>query len=268
MFWRGSWRPRDSRSAPRASRSSSPSSGDGAVGIGARRAARAVPLGRGRHGLVQPANLRRVVPVGLRLLVPGAVRSSRPDARRRLRRDESGAPADGTEDRRSPFRSGRCGAAPCVRRRDAASPTLRYAALAALPGSLLHLFYFYPETRFHLFVLAFASVLGGAAAGSLAETAVRRKLWPVPIVDRPGRGLPAADSRRSAPSTHRRRDDGAGDTRRRRHHLRSRSRVPVALARARCVADHRSRLPDERVRRQAGGAAPHRTARSAAERPS
>lgn len=66
-----------------------------------------------------------------------------------------------------------------VRRRDEVRPAVRYLALAALPGTLLHLVYFYPETRFHLFVLAAASILGGAALGSLAATLARGRLWPV-----------------------------------------------------------------------------------------
>jgi 4-amino-4-deoxy-L-arabinose transferase-like glycosyltransferase len=68
------------------------------------------------------------------------------------------------------------------RRREAAPPALSYLALAALPGTLLHLVYFYPEARFHLFVLALASILGGAAIGSLADAALRGRLWPIPIV--------------------------------------------------------------------------------------
>jgi hypothetical protein len=59
---------------------------------------------------------------------------------------------------------------------------LGYFALAAVPGSLLHLVYFYPETRFHIFVLALASILGGAGLGSLAGVAVRGRLWPLPLV--------------------------------------------------------------------------------------
>lgn len=66
-----------------------------------------------------------------------------------------------------------------ARRREAVRPALRYLALAALPGTLLHLVYFYPETRFHLFVLAAASILGGAALGSLAHTLARGRLWPI-----------------------------------------------------------------------------------------
>lgn len=69
-----------------------------------------------------------------------------------------------------------------ARHRDAAWRVLSYFALAALPGTLLHLLYFYPEARFHLFVLALASVIGGAAAGSLAGTAARGRLWPIPLV--------------------------------------------------------------------------------------
>jgi 4-amino-4-deoxy-L-arabinose transferase-like glycosyltransferase len=59
---------------------------------------------------------------------------------------------------------------------------LTYIALAAVPGSLLHLVYFYPEARFHIFVLALASILGGAGLGSLAGWAVRGRLWPIPLV--------------------------------------------------------------------------------------
>jgi hypothetical protein len=69
-----------------------------------------------------------------------------------------------------------------ARRREAARPLLRYLALAAFPGTALHLVYFYPEARFHLFLLALASILGGAAIGSLADVGFRGRLWPVPIV--------------------------------------------------------------------------------------
>jgi len=66
--------------------------------------------------------------------------------------------------------------------RDAVRRALGYSALAAVPGSLLHLVYFYPEARFHIFVLALASILGGAGLGSLAGVAVRGRLWPLPLV--------------------------------------------------------------------------------------
>jgi hypothetical protein len=69
-----------------------------------------------------------------------------------------------------------------VRGRDAARRALLYVALAAVPGSLLHLVYFYPEARFHIFVLALASVLGGAGLGSLAGVAARGRLWPLPLL--------------------------------------------------------------------------------------
>jgi hypothetical protein len=69
-----------------------------------------------------------------------------------------------------------------ARRRDEVRRVLRYLALAALPGSLLHLLYFYPEARFHIFVLALASVIFGAGLGSLAGIAVRGRLWPLPLV--------------------------------------------------------------------------------------
>ncbi len=69
-----------------------------------------------------------------------------------------------------------------ARHRDALGRVLSYFALAAAPGTLLHLLYFYPEARFHLFALALASVIGGAGLGSLAGWAARRRLWPVPLV--------------------------------------------------------------------------------------
>jgi len=66
--------------------------------------------------------------------------------------------------------------------RDATRRVLAFTALAALPGTLLHLVYFYPEARFHIFVLALASILGGAALGSLAGRAARGRLWPLPLI--------------------------------------------------------------------------------------
>lgn len=69
-----------------------------------------------------------------------------------------------------------------ARGRNAVRGALSYLALAALPGTLLHLVYFYPEARFHLFVLALASVVGGAGLGSLADLAVRGRLWPIPLL--------------------------------------------------------------------------------------
>src|SRR5262245_4055895 len=69
-----------------------------------------------------------------------------------------------------------------ARNRAGARQALTYLALAALPGTLLHLVYFYPEARFHLFVLALACVIGGAGFGSLAERAVHGRLWPILLV--------------------------------------------------------------------------------------
>jgi 4-amino-4-deoxy-L-arabinose transferase-like glycosyltransferase len=66
--------------------------------------------------------------------------------------------------------------------RDAARRVLLFGALAALPGTLLHMIYFYPEARFHIFVLALASIFGGAAAGSLAGRALGGRLWPLLFV--------------------------------------------------------------------------------------
>ena len=69
-----------------------------------------------------------------------------------------------------------------IRQRDDARRVLGYVALAALPGTLLHLVYFYPEARFYIFLLALASVIGGAGLGSLAGVLVRGRLWPIPLV--------------------------------------------------------------------------------------
>lgn len=88
-----------------------------------------------------------------------------------------------------------------ARRRDDVRRALRYLALAAVPGSLLHLFYFYPDARFHLFVLALASVIGGAGLGSLAGVAVRGKLWPLPFLIALAAFLPPRDA---LPPPHRR----------------------------------------------------------------
>lgn len=67
-------------------------------------------------------------------------------------------------------------------RRDATRRVLGFAALAALPGTLLHFVYFYPEARFHIFMLALASVLGGAAVGSIAGRALGGRIWPLLVV--------------------------------------------------------------------------------------
>lgn len=69
-----------------------------------------------------------------------------------------------------------------VQGREAARRMLSYIALAAVPGSLFHLVYFYPEARFHIFVLALSSVVGGAGLGALAGRSARGKLWPLPLL--------------------------------------------------------------------------------------
>ena len=69
-----------------------------------------------------------------------------------------------------------------VRHRENARRAMSYLVFAALPGTLLHLVYFYPGVRFHIFLLALASILGGAGLGSLAAMAARGKLWPIPVL--------------------------------------------------------------------------------------
>jgi hypothetical protein len=98
------------------------------------------------------------------LLVPGAPDFPEHDVRASVCPAESRKSDDGFTHRRARWaRRGRLDdrAGPRCRARRA----LGYFALAAVPGSLLHLVYFYPETRFHIFVLALASILGGAAPG-------------------------------------------------------------------------------------------------------
>jgi len=67
-------------------------------------------------------------------------------------------------------------------RREVARRLLVFTALAAVPGTLLHLVYFYPEARFHIFVLALASIAFGAALGLLAGRALGDRTWPLPLV--------------------------------------------------------------------------------------
>lgn len=61
-------------------------------------------------------------------------------------------------------------------------PLLRFLLLAAVPGTVFHLFYFFPSIRFHLFALALLTVLGGAGIAVLVPEGVRRKLWFLPAL--------------------------------------------------------------------------------------
>jgi hypothetical protein len=51
-----------------------------------------------------------------------------------------------------------------------------YSAVTALPISALHLVYFYPSSRFHVYMLALCAVLGGIGIASLVPIALRDHL--------------------------------------------------------------------------------------------
>lgn len=63
-------------------------------------------------------------------------------------------------------------------------PQLKNAALfllvGVLPLSIIHLFYFFRDIRFHFLSLALLCVLGGAGAAALIPHRVRQRLWPAP----------------------------------------------------------------------------------------
>jgi len=60
---------------------------------------------------------------------------------------------------------------------------IAFAALAALPASLLHLVFSFSAARFHLNLIAFLSVLGGAGVASLIpETRLRRFGFPLALI--------------------------------------------------------------------------------------
>lgn len=61
-------------------------------------------------------------------------------------------------------------------------PVLLYLALAALPITLFHLFYFYAAYRFHLLGLALGLILGGAGLATLVPESVKRPSWLLPAL--------------------------------------------------------------------------------------
>ena len=62
-----------------------------------------------------------------------------------------------------------------ARRSSPARGLLLFAALGALPGSLLHVVFFFSERRFHLPLVALLSAIGGAGVVSLVPDAVRAR---------------------------------------------------------------------------------------------
>lgn len=71
---------------------------------------------------------------------------------------------------------GACGAIALVVRRPALwREFLGYAAITALPISALHFAYFYPSSRFHVYLLASCAVIGGIGIASLVPAAVRER---------------------------------------------------------------------------------------------
>jgi hypothetical protein len=58
---------------------------------------------------------------------------------------------------------------------------LLWLGLAALPGSVAHLFFFHVDARFHLFALSVLVIAGAAAAVRLVPESVRRSAWLVPV---------------------------------------------------------------------------------------
>lgn len=61
-------------------------------------------------------------------------------------------------------------------------PILLYLALAALPLTLIHLFYFYPAYRFHLLGLSLCCILGGAGLATLVPETLKRPTWLLPAL--------------------------------------------------------------------------------------
>jgi hypothetical protein len=73
---------------------------------------------------------------------------------------------------------GLLGAVLLARKRPAgARELLELACLAALPISLAHLVYYYPDLRFHLFLLALGCVAGAAGIAALLPSALQRRAW-------------------------------------------------------------------------------------------
>ena len=57
------------------------------------------------------------------------------------------------------------------------SAVLFFLLLTALPLSLVHLFYFFRDIRFHLLLIALLSILGGSGIAALIPRAARQRAW-------------------------------------------------------------------------------------------
>jgi hypothetical protein len=67
-------------------------------------------------------------------------------------------------------------------RRAISLPLFAFVLLAALPISLIHLFYFWGDPRFHLLLIAMTCIAIGAGAGLLFGPSLKGYEWALPIV--------------------------------------------------------------------------------------
>lgn len=67
-------------------------------------------------------------------------------------------------------------------RRDLARPMAAFVALAAVPVSLIHLFYFWGDPRFHLLLIATMFITMGAGFGLIFAPSSHQSRWLLPIL--------------------------------------------------------------------------------------
>ncbi|MDB5288859.1 MAG: hypothetical protein JWL69_100 [Phycisphaerales bacterium] len=78
----------------------------------------------------------------------------------------------------APLAMGTLGAiALCRRRSPHLLPVVAFTVLGALPLSVVHLFYFFTDIRFHFLGLTLVCLLAGCGAAVLIPEALRRQLW-------------------------------------------------------------------------------------------